>query len=250
MKSEQLEKYLNSYLKADDFTDYCPNGLQVEGKSDIKKIVTAVSASIELFNKAIKQKADAIIVHHGIIWNYERPVYKGSYRKRVKILLDNNINLFAYHLPLDAHSVVGNNAQLAKLLGLKSCKPFGDHKGQIIGIKGKIAKTTKEKFFKKVESVVQRELLVFPYGPKSITNVGIVSGGAQKEFSQAISENLDAYITGEVSEHIKYLSQEEGVHYISAGHYATEKFGVKALGNHLKNKYKIDVEFIDIPNPV
>ena len=250
MKSEQLEKYLNSYLKADDFTDYCPNGLQVEGKSDIKKIVTAVSASIELFNKAIKQKADAIIVHHGIIWNYERPVYKGSYRKRVKILLDNNINLFAYHLPLDAHPVVGNNAQLAKLLGLKSCKPFGDHKGQIIGIKGKIAKTTKEKFFKKVESVVLRELLVFPYGPKSITNVGIVSGGAQKEFSQAITENLDAYITGEVSEHIKYLSQEEGVHYISAGHYATEKFGVKALGNHLKNKYKIDVEFIDIPNPV
>ena len=250
MKSEQLEKYLNSYLKADDFTDYCPNGLQVEGKSDIKKIVTAVSASIELFNKAIKQKADAIIVHHGIIWNYERPIYKGSYRKRVKILLDNNINLFAYHLPLDAHPVVGNNAQLAKLLGLKSCKPFGDHKGQIIGIKGKIAKTTKEKFFKKVESVVLRELLVFPYGPKSITNVGIVSGGAQKEFSQAITENLDAYITGEVSEHIKYLSQEEGVHYISAGHYATEKFGVKALGNHLKNKYKIDVEFIDIPNPV
>ena len=250
MKSEQFEKYLNSYLKADDFTDYCPNGLQVEGKSDIKKIVTAVSASIELFNKAIKQKADAIIVHHGIIWNYERPVYKGSYRKRVKILLDNNINLFAYHLPLDAHPTVGNNAQLAKLLGLKSCKPFGDHKGQIIGIKGKIAKTTKEKFFKKVESVVLRELLVFPYGPKSITNVGIVSGGAQKEFSQAITENLDAYITGEVSEHIKYLSQEEKVHYVSGGHYATEKFGVKALGNHLKNKYKIDVEFIDIPNPV
>jgi len=250
MKSEQLEKYLNSYLKADDFTDYCPNGLQVEGKSNIKKIVTAVSASIELFNKAIEQKADAIIVHHGIIWNYERPVYKSSYRERIKILLDNNISLFAYHLPLDAHPTVGNNAQLAKLLGLKSCKPFGDHKGQIIGIKGKIAKISKEKFFEKVKNIVQRELLVFPYGPKFITNVGIVSGGAQKEFSQAISENLDAYITGEVSEHIKYLSQEEKVHYVSAGHYATEQFGVKALGNHLKNKYKIDVEFIDIPNPV
>ena len=250
MKIDQLNKYLYSYLKVDDFTDYCPNGLQVEGKSNIKKIVTAVSASIELFNRALKEKADAIIVHHGIIWNYERPVYKGSYRERVKILLDNNINLFAFHLPLDAHLTVGNNAQLAKLLGLKTCKPFGDHKGQIIGIKGKIANTTKEKFFKNVESIVKRKLLVFPYGPKNISNVGIVSGGAQKEFSQAISENLDVYITGEVSEHIKYLSQEEKVHFISAGHYATEQFGVKALGNHLKNKFKLDVEFIDIPNPV
>ena len=250
MKREQLDKYLYSYLKVDDFTDYCPNGLQVEGKSNIKKIVTAVSASIELFNKAIKQKADAILVHHGIIWNYERPVYKGSYRERIKILLNNNINLFAYHLPLDAHPVIGNNAQLAKLLGLKTLKPFGDHKGQIIGIKGKFAKITKEKFFKKVEDVVDREVLVFPYGPKYISNVGIVSGGAQKEFSQAITENLDAYITGEVSEHIKYLSQEEKVHFVSAGHYATEQFGVKALGNHLRNKFKIDVEFIDIPNPV
>jgi dinuclear metal center YbgI/SA1388 family protein len=250
MRTEQLNKYLNSYLKIDNFTDYCPNGLQVEGKPTIKKIVTAVSASLELFNKAIEQEADAILVHHGIIWNYERPVYKGSYRERVKVLLDNNINLFAFHLPLDAHPVVGNNAQLAKFLGLKSVKPFGDHKGQIIGFKGKIVKTTKEKFFKKVENIVKRELLVFPFGPKNINNVGIVSGGAQKEFSQAISEKLDAYITGEVSEHIMYLSQEEKVHYISAGHYATEQFGVKALGNHLKTKFKIEVEFIDIPNPV
>jgi dinuclear metal center YbgI/SA1388 family protein len=220
------------------------------GTSNIKKIITSVSASIELFEKAIKQKADTIIVHHGIIWNYERPVYKGSYRERVKILLDNNINLFAYHLPLDAHPVIGNNAQLAKLLGLKNRQPFGDHKGQSIGIQGKIAKTTKDKFFNKVEKLVERELLVFPFGPEKIKNVGIVSGGAQKEFAQAISENLDAYITGEVSEHIKYLSQEEKVHFISAGHYATERFGIIALGNHLKNKYKINVEFIDIPNPV
>jgi dinuclear metal center YbgI/SA1388 family protein len=250
MQRNDLTKYLSKYLSTDKFDDYCPNGLQVEGKSNIKKIVTAVSASIELFNKAIEHKADAILVHHGIIWNYERPVYKGSYRERVKILLENNINLFAYHLPLDAHFVIGNNAQLAKFLGLKTLKPFGDHKGQIIGIKGKLTKLTKEKFFKKVESIVNREILIFPYGPNYISNVGIVSGDASKEFSQAITENLDAYITGEVSEHIKYLSQEEKVHYISAGHYATEQFGIKALGNHLKNKYKINVEFIDIPNPV
>jgi len=250
MQRDKLTGYLSKYLDVEKFDDYCPNGLQVEGNSNIKKIVTAVSASIELFNKAIKQKADAILVHHGIIWNYERPVYKGSYRERVKLLLDNNINLFAYHLPLDAHPIVGNNAQLAKHLGLTSCKPFGDHKGQTIGIKGRISKTNKDKFFKKVENLVNREVLVFPYGPKSINNVGIISGGAQKEFSQAIAENLDAYITGEISEHIKYLSQEECVHFISAGHYATENFGVKALGRHLENKFKINVEFIDIPNPV
>ena len=250
MQRNKIAEYLSKYLDVEKFDDYCPNGLQVEGKSSIKKIITAVSASIELFKKAVNEKADAILVHHGIIWNYERPVYKGSYRERVKLLLDHNISLFAYHLPLDAHPVVGNNAQLAKLLGLKSRQPFGDHKGQIIGYKGRIDKTSKEKFFKKVENLVNRQILVFPYGPKSITNVGIVSGGAQKEFSQAISENLDAYITGEVSEHIKYLSQEEKVHFISAGHYATENFGVKALGNHLKSKFKINVEFIDIPNPV
>lgn len=250
MKRNQLENFLKTFLKVENFTDYCPNGLQVEGKSNIKKIVTAVSASIELFSKAIEQKADAIIVHHGIIWNYDRPVYKGSYRERVRLLLENDINLYAFHLPLDAHPTIGNNAQLAKLLGLKSCHPFGDHKGQIIGIKGTIPKTSKEKFFKKVENTVKRDLLIFPYGPDNILQVGIVSGGAQKEFSQAISENLDVYITGEVSEHIKYLSQEEKVHYISAGHYATEQFGIKALGKYLKEKFKIKVDFVDIPNPV
>ena len=140
MQRDELTKYLAKYLKTDNFNDYCPNGLQVQGKSEIFKIVLGVSASVELFNRAIKEKADTVIVHHGIIWNYERPVYTGGYRERVKTLLVNNINLYAFHLPLDAHPVVGNNAQLAKFLDVKSPQPFGDHKGNTIGFKGKIKK--------------------------------------------------------------------------------------------------------------
>ncbi len=250
MQRNELTKYLEKYLKTENYKDYCPNGLQVEGKSDISKIIVGVSVSVDLFNRAIKEKADAVIVHHGLIWNYERPIYKGGYRERVKLLIANNINLYAFHLPLDAHPVVGNNAQLAKSLGVKSPKPFGDHKGNTIGFKGKIKKIEKGKFFKKIKTLVGRELLVFPYGPDKISNVGIISGDAQKEFNQAVAEGLDAYVTGEVREPVLHYAKEEKIHFISAGHYATEQFGVKALGNHLQKKFGIDVKFIDIPNPV
>jgi len=250
MQRNELTKYLVNYLKAEDFKDYCPNGLQVEGKSNIKRIVTGVSASVDLFKKAIKEKADTILVHHGLIWNFERPVYAGSYRERVRLLIENNINLYGFHLPLDAHPEVGNNAQIAKLLGLKSVEPFGDYKGQLIGFKGKTKKVKKEKFFKQIESLVKKEPLIFPYGPEQISTVGIISGGAQKEFSQAISAGLDIYITGEVSEYVLHMAKEDKVHFISAGHHATEQFGVKALGDHIKEKFKVDVQYIDIPNPV
>jgi len=250
MQRNELSKYLAKYLNTEKFNDYCPNGLQVEGKSNISKIIIGVSASVELFQQAIKEKVDAVIVHHGIIWNYERPVYIGGYRERVKLLLENNINLYAFHLPLDAHPIVGNNAKLAKLLNVKSPEPFGDHKGNTIGFKGKIAKTDKDKFFNKVKSLVNRDVLVFPYGPDKITNIGIISGDAQKEFNQAVAEGLDAYITGEVREHVLHYAKEEKIHFISAGHYATEQFGIKALGKHLQKKFKLKIKFIDIPNPV
>lgn len=223
MKRNELTSFLNSYLRTEEFDDYCPNGLQVEGSDEVKKIVTAVSASVDLFEEAIDQNADAIIVHHGVIWNFERPLYKGSYRERIRLLLENNINLYGFHLPLDAHQEVGNNAQLCRLLEVKNMMPFGDFRGQYVGMKGDIIPCGKDEFFKKIYQVVKREPVIFDYGPDRIESVGVISGGAQKEIKQAVEAGLDIYITGEVSEHVMHYVKEEQIHFVSAGHYATEK---------------------------
>lgn len=250
MKRDELVTYLNDFLRINEFNDLGPNGLQVEGRSEIKKVVTGVSACVDLFEKAIALKADAIIVHHGIIWDFERPVFRGGFKKRVKLLLEHNINLLAYHLPLDAHEQVGNNVQIAKALELLNLQPFGDYKGKLIGIKGRLTSTNQEAFFNLIKEKINANALIFPYGPKKVVNVGIISGGAQKDVKQAVAEGLDAYITGEVSEHILHYVKEEGIHFISAGHHATERFGVLALGDHLRRMSGLDVEFVDIPNPV
>jgi dinuclear metal center YbgI/SA1388 family protein len=250
MDRNELSAYLNDYLKTDEFKDDCPNGLQVSGTSEVKKIFTAVSASVELFKIAEAQSADTVIVHHGLIWYFERPVYQGGYRERIRILLENNINLYGFHLPLDAHEEIGNNAQLCRKLNMNNMRPFGDIKGQYIGMKGQIDKTVKELFFDQIKRLVGREPLIFDYGPENIEKVGVISGGAQKYVSQAVSAGLDVYLTGEVSEHIMHYAKEEKIHFISAGHYATEKFGVIALGELLKKQFDVSVTFIDIENPV
>ncbi|WP_457565491.1 Nif3-like dinuclear metal center hexameric protein [Caldithrix abyssi] len=250
MEREKLLTYLNRFLKSDEFNDICPNGLQVEGKKEIKKIVSGVSACVELFEKALALNADTVLVHHGIIWNFERPVYQGSYKKRVKILLENDLNLLAYHLPLDAHEIVGNNIQIAKQLELLDIQPFGDYKGTAIGFSGEIEPISRKKFFNRIKTLINENALIFPYGPEKIRTVGIISGAAQKEIQQAVLKGLDVYITGEVSEHIMHYAREEGIHFVAAGHYATERYGIIALSRHLKSKFNIEVEFVDIPNPV
>ena len=250
MKRDELVTYLNDFLRINEFNDLGPNGLQVEGRAEIKKVVTGVSACVDLFEKAIALKADAIIVHHGIIWDFERPVFRGGFKKRVKLLLEHNINLLAYHLPLDAHEQVGNNVQIAKTLELLDLEPFGEYKGKLIGFKGRLTHTHKEAFFNLIKEKINPDALVFPFGPEKVAKIGIISGGAQKDVKQAVAEGLDAYITGEVSEHILHYVKEEGIHFISAGHHATERFGVLALGDHLRSMSGLDVEFVDIPNPV
>ena len=250
MKRDELLTYLNGYLRVDEFKDDCPNGLQFEGNDEVRKIVLSVSASVELFEAAVKQNADTIIVHHGIIWYFDRPVYKGGYRERIRLLLENNLNLFGFHLPLDAHEEVGNNAQLCRKLNVNNMRPFGDIKGQYIGMKGEIAKIEKTVFFEQVHTLVSREPLIFDYGPDKIEKIGVISGGAQKYLNLAIADGLDVYLTGEVSEHIMHNAKEEHIHYISAGHYATEKFGIIALGEHLKQKFDVEITFVDIHNPV
>jgi dinuclear metal center YbgI/SA1388 family protein len=250
MLRTELADYLNRYLSTDDFSDCGPNGLQVEGRDEVKYIVTSVSASVELFEKAIEMNADAIIVHHGIIWDFERPVYRGGYKQRVKLLLENDINLFAYHLPLDAHPEVGNNFQIARTLDLKSVEPFGDYKGKFVGCKGQVNSIPSDIFISGIKEKINPDALVFPYGSDRVRTIGIISGGAQKEVKQAVLNELDLYITGEATEFILHYVKEERIHYVAAGHYATEKFGIIALGKHLTEQFDLQVEFIDIPNPV
>jgi dinuclear metal center YbgI/SA1388 family protein len=250
MKRKALTDYLQRYLNADEFKDYCPNGLQVEGREEVHKIVTGVSASVELFEKALERMADTILVHHGIIWDFERPVYKGGYKKRVKLLLENDINLYAFHLSLDAHPEVGNNAEIARMLPLNSLEPFGEIHGSDIGFKGTCNAIPAMDIFDLIKTRINEKALVFPFGPDRIKSVGIISGGAQKQVKEAVLEGLDLYLTGEASEHILHYVKEEGIHFIAAGHHATERFGVKALGEHLAEHMDVEVEYIDIPNPV
>lgn len=246
---DTLSKYLHDYLQVDDFTDLAPNGLQVEGKTVINKIITGVSASVELFNRAIREKADCVLVHHGIIWNFERPLYRGSYRERIRLLLENNINLYAYHLPLDAHPEIGNNAQIAKRLDLDRIEPFGEYKGQKIGMKGYIKSAEKSKVFEKIETVMERKCLIYPFGPDTIESIAVISGGGHNDIVQATNERIDLFITGEVREFVMHYAKEEQINFISAGHYSTEKFGVRALGEYLAKKFNVESEFVDIPNP-
>ncbi|HMA63100.1 MAG TPA: Nif3-like dinuclear metal center hexameric protein [bacterium] len=248
IEREELEKYLNQLLNVGEFDDLGPNGLQVEGKSQINKIITGVSGCVDLFEKAIQKNADAIIVHHGIVWEFENPVFKGGYKKRVKLLLENDINLFGFHLPLDAHGEFGNNAVLADILGLKKRQPFGSFNGTKVGFKGHIGQPA-DQVFQTIKEEINSEAVIFASGPETIEQAGIISGGAEKSIKEAVAEGLDLFLTGEVSEHIMHYAREEGIHFVSAGHHATECYGARALGEHVADKFELDVEFINIPNP-
>ena len=248
----QLVAELDELLNAEGAPDYGPNGLQVEGAPDVRKIITAVSASRDLFRRAIEGDADAVIVHHGILWNSsESARIVGSHRERIRLLLENRISLIAYHLPLDSHLELGNAAQLARRLGLEELEPFGLHCGAPAGVCGVFPDPVEsEEFIAAVAEACEREPQVFPGGDHLVSSVGIVTGGAQKEFHQAVAAGLDAYVTGEATEWVLHQAAEDGVHYLAAGHYATERFGIRALGRWIADHHGLDVEFIDIPNPV
>ncbi len=248
---EALVDYLRELLDSDEGKDYCPNGLQVEGGTEIRRLVTGVSACQELFEQARCRNADAVLVHHGIFWDSTSPVVTGMQYRRIRELILGEINLLAYHLPLDRHPELGNNALAAEAFGLVDRLPFALHKGVAIGFKGRFeTPISTDDLVRRCAEVYGQEPLAFRSGPERIESLGIVSGGAQREFHQAVAEGLDAYITGEVSEWVMNVAREEGVHYLAAGHYATERLGVRALGEHLAQRYGIEVEFIDVPNPV
>jgi len=248
IKRGKLEQHLANLLNVGEFDDLGPNGLQVEGKSKIEKIVFGVSGCVELFEKAIQEDADAIIVHHGIIWSFERPVYKGGYKKRVKLLLENDINLFGFHLPLDVHKKVGNNAVISEIMELKERQRFAEYKGTLLGIMGR-RNISANNAFEIIKEEIKEDPIIFPYGPDQIESMGIISGGADKMIKKAVRKDLDLFLTGEISEHIMHYAKEEGIHFVAAGHHNTERFGVQALQDHLKNEFDVETQFVDIPNP-
>ncbi|NGN98061.1 Nif3-like dinuclear metal center hexameric protein [Grimontia sp. S25] len=252
MNNYQLESLLNDFLKPFAIKDYCPNGMQVEGKAEVKKIVTGVTASQALIDAAIDQGADALLVHHGYFWRGESEPLKGMKFKRIKALIENGINLYAYHLPLDVHPEVGNNAQLAKLLGIEQRGGLEDGNPNSVAVWGELPNAMSAKEFSELLAMkLNREPLHIESGvAKSIKTVGWCTGGGQDFIDLAASKGMDAFVSGEISERTTYSARELGIHYFSAGHHATERYGVKALGEWLANEHGFDVTFIDIDNPV
>ena len=246
----QLVKKLEDVLTPQLFNDYCPNGLQVEGAESIAKLVTGVTASQALIDRAIDEKADALLVHHGFFWKGEAPNVTGVRRRRIKALLQNDINLLAYHLPLDVHKQYGNNARLADLLGIEITGGLEPENPLSVGNAGVLAQPIRaEEFCQHVAEVLGREPLLIAAGNHPIKTIAWCSGGAQDYIDQAAMLGVDAYLSGEISERTTHSARELGVHYIAAGHHATERFGVQALGEFLATEFAIEHYFVDIDNP-
>jgi dinuclear metal center YbgI/SA1388 family protein len=248
MKREELVNYLDGLMMPGKFRDYCPNGLQVEGCSEVTRLVAGVTASQALLDVAVERGADAILVHHGYFWKGEDGRVTGIRRRRMATLLANDINLLAYHLPLDAHPELGNNAQLALRLGWLPDGRFGE---QDIGWLGTVAEPCAlSALAERVASVLERQPLVVGDEARPIRRIAWCSGGAQGYFEQAIALGVDAYLSGEISEQTVHLARESGVAYLAAGHHATERYGVQALAENLARQFGITCDFVDIENPV
>jgi dinuclear metal center YbgI/SA1388 family protein len=243
-----LEAYCDELLDADRFSDYCPNGLQVEAGGGVRRLVTGVTASLALIRAAAEAGADTLLVHHGYFWKGEDPAVRGVKAARLRELFARGISLLAYHLPLDAHPELGNNRRLGDQLGLPGARPleaegllWGSDLDTPLGAEALAARITER---------LGREPLHVGEGPAQIRRVGWCTGAAQGMIERAAELGLDAYITGEVSEPTVHLAREHGIHFFSAGHHATERYGVQALGDHLAERFGFDHRFIDIPNPV
>ncbi|CAH1592254.1 Nif3-like dinuclear metal center hexameric protein [Vibrio jasicida] len=252
MNNLQLEKILNEKLSPQLIKDYAPNGMQVEGKSEIKRIVTGVTASQALIDKAIELEADALLVHHGYFWKGEPEPIRGMKGKRIRSLIKSDINLYGYHLPLDIHPELGNNAELARLLDIEVEGGLEGHP-QSVALFGRLKQAMNgTDFTNKINHVLNREPLhIAPdNAEKMIETVGWCTGGGQDFIELAAQHGLDAFISGEISERTTYTARELDIHYFSAGHHATERYGIKALGEWLAQEHGLDVTFIDIDNPV
>lgn len=247
---DSFAKYLEQALDINRFRDYCPNGLQVEGRPVIKTLVTGVTASLALVEAAVAAGADAVLVHHGYFWRGEDARIIGPKQKRLKLLLTNDINLFGYHLPLDMHAEYGNNAQLGRHLGLVADGRFGeDGLGWLGSVTDPALKTVGD-LARSIAARLDRMPLVIGDPAQPLTRIGWCTGAAHSMLGDAVAAGAGAYLSGEISEPTVHLARETGVAYLACGHHATERYGVQALGEHLAQRFGIAHRFIDIDNPV
>ncbi len=247
-----LIDHLDEILDPAVFDDYGPNGLQVPGRENVETIVTGVSANVELFERASTLGADLVLVHHGLFWAGPPRNLDPAAKRRLQLLFDSGMGLAAYHLPLDAHLEHGNNALLAEALGCPSWEPFGRHRGRTIGVAGRLPGDgiAPAELVARVREATDREPLAFTDGPDRVRTVGIVSGAGADHLEEAIAAGLDAFVTGEPVERIMSRARETGVHFLAAGHYATETRGVRRLGELLSERFGVRHEWVDVPNPI
>jgi len=247
---KDLLNYSNNVLEIERFQDYCPNGLQVEGKTEVKNIVSGVTASQALIDAAIKAKADVLLVHHGYFWKGEDARISGLKYNRVRSLIESGISLLAYHLPLDAHPLYGNNAKLAEVLDLDIAGTFPSS-SDAVGMYGTLkSPMSAADFSQKISTALDREPLHIGEKNEQIHTIAWCSGAAQGYIEAAAELGVDAYLSGEISEQTVHIARECGVHFYAAGHHATERYGVQALGEHLASHFGLKHQFVDVPNPV
>jgi dinuclear metal center YbgI/SA1388 family protein len=243
---DEIVAYANELLQLDAFSDYGPMGIQVVGAEEVTRIAAAVSASRELFERAVAEGAQLVLVHHGIFWNNESRVVDRRLRGRLEALFRGDVTLVAYHLALDAHPELGNNVLLARELGIEPERPFA-----AIGFGGPLLEPcSSDEFAARVRERLGREPLVFPYGPQPVRTAAVVTGGAARSLVDAAREGYDLFLTGEPSEPGMHDARELGIHFVAAGHYATEKLGVQALARRLAERFGLEWSFLDLPNPV
>lgn len=248
MRLNELQDYIGSELAVSRFRDYCPNGLQVEGRAEVRRLATVVTASQAAIEAATAWGADAILAHHGYFWRNEDAAIVGIKKRRVAHLLKHEVSLLAYHLPLDAHPELGNNAQLGKQLGFVEQGRFGE---QDIAMHGTLAQSQPlQQLVEFVHATLRRAPLVIGHANPNITRIAWCSGGGQGYFEQAVQLGVDAFLAGEISEQNVHVAQETGVAFIAAGHHATERYGVQALGEHLATGFGLEHRFFDQENPV
>jgi dinuclear metal center YbgI/SA1388 family protein len=251
MSVTALVEYCDQLLGSGGFHDYCPNGLQVEGRSRVERILSGVTACQALLDVAVEWQADLVLVHHGYFWRGEPAAVTGIKRRRLKTLLRHDINLLAYHLPLDAHPTLGNNAKLAELLEFTVEGPLVPDAVPAVGNTGRLQPgLSLSQLEERISQRLQRKPQVISGGEHDIQTIAWCTGSAERMIEQALALGVDAYLSGEISEPVVHIAREAGIHYLGAGHHATERYGVKALGEHLADRFGLEHRFVDIDNPV
>lgn len=249
MQREELNRYLDGLLEVSRYRDYCPNGLQVEGRGEIRRIVSGVTASLDLIQAALAEDADAVLVHHGYFWKGDDPCLTGTRRARIGLLIAHELNLFAYHLPLDAHAELGNNAQFGRRLGLRADARFGQQDLGFIGAREDGGAWSVGELAGHVERALGHRVVQVGGEGRTLRRIAWCTGGAQGSFEAAIAAGADAYITGEISEPQAHYARECGVAFLACGHHASERYGAPAVAGHVATQCGLEHQFIDIENP-